>query len=375
MFRRNFNHIRAGEVRCFFVSVQVCAVISAALTTRALPDFLPNLAGLTLLLQGAAVLSAGGWWFLSCAASRAEAGQSWARLLGRLPARPLVQPLVQPLARLLPRSLSQSLRVAGGAPPLALAGFAGFSASAGVLVAFGRYLPGVAGGLPVASQVLGAAAALAFCLYTASLRGRNRRLQRSEVKTLAHLSSQRLRHHFLFNTLNTTVSLIGNHPDVAMRTLEELAELFRAMLKQKPTTTLAEEIEFVRRYICIERIRLGARLGVEWRVPAPDCLRARVPTMLIQPLVENAVYHGIETQDQGGIIRIGIESRDDRVFFEIRNPIGDAVPMSRSEGNHTAQKSVQERLTRAYGDACHFTFQQGEEEYRVMFSIPKETIQ
>ena len=80
------------------------------------------------------------------------------------------------------------------------------------------------------------------------------------------LSVKQLRHHFMFNALNTTVYLIKSKPGVAIRILTDLSELFRAMLKQKPIVTLREETEFVKGYIRIERIRLGPRLGVKWRL-------------------------------------------------------------------------------------------------------------
>ena len=344
MARRSFNRASAGEVWHFCVAVQVCALTAAVMTTQTPSAFLINLAGFTLLLQGAAAINAGCWCLLYASA---RAGRIW--FWGRPPTRPFgTMGLVLPTA------------------------LAGFSVNVGVLAVCGRYLPGAVGSLPVAAQALGSAALLALSFYATSLHRRNKRLQRGEMEATGYLLAQRLRHHFLFNALNTTVGLIRRHPDVAMRTLENLSELFRAMLKQKPTTTLAEEIEFVRHYIHIERVRLGPRLGVEWRVSSPECLDARMPTMLIQPLVENAVYHGIEPQEKGGVIRIEIEDRGDRVFFDIRNPVGDVMPMPRAEGNRTAQKSVRERLVHAYGTACHFKSEQRRGEYRVAFSIPKE---
>lgn len=340
------SEINAGEIRHFCATVQVCAVIVAVMASARTPSaFLLDLAGFTLLLQGTVAVS-GGCWYLFRASSR----------VGRARFR---------------RLSSARLGMMGSALPPALASLA---ASVGIFTVCGHYLPGTAGVLPVAAQVFGSAAVLSLSLYTVSLRRRNRRLQHSEIEATGYLLTQRLRHHFLFNALNTTVGLVRRHPDVAMRTLEDLSELFRAMLKQKPTTTLAQEIEFVRRYICIERVRLGARLGVEWRVPGSECLDMRVPAMLIQPLVENAVYHGIEPREEGGIIRIEIELRGGRVFFDIRNPVGDAESMPFVKGNRMAQKSVRERLVRAYGAACRFKSEQRRGEYRVAFSIPQEKV-
>lgn len=340
----NNNCMRAGEVWHFCAVVQACAVIAAVMATQTPSAFLPNLAGFTLLLQGAAAINAGCWRLLHASA------RIGSDRLRRWPQ-------------------SRFSGAIGLTLPLALTGFV---ANVGILAVCGRYLPGAAGGLPVLAQVLGSTAVVGLSLYATRLRGRNEQVARGESEVTGHLLAQRLRHHFLFNSLNTTVGLIRRHPDVAMRNLEDLSELFRVMLKQEPTTTLAEEIQFVRRYIYIERVRLGARLGVEWRVSGPECLDAKMPAMLIQPLVENAVYHGIEPQEEGGIIRIEIEVRDGRVFFDIRNPVEDAMLFPRTEGNRMAQKSVRERLARVYGSACHFKSEQRRGEYHVAFSIPKE---
>ncbi len=340
----NHNCMHAGEIWRFCTAVQVCAVIVAVMATRTPSAFLPNLAGFTLLLQGVAAVNAGCWRLPYVSAHiGSDRFRRW------------------PQSRF---SGAMDLTL-----PLTLAGFV---ANVAVLAVCGRYLPGAAGGLPVLTQALGSTAVAGLSLYATRLHGRNERLARSASEMTGYLLAQRLRHHFLFNSLNTTVGLVRRHPDVAMRNLEDLSELFGVMLKQKPTTTLAEEIQFVRRYIYIERVRLGARLGGEWRVSGPECLDAKMPAMLIQPLVENAVYHGIEPREEGGIIRIEIEVRDGRVFFDIRNPVGGAMLFPRTEGNQMAQKSVRERLARVYGPACRFKSERRRGEYHVAFSIPKE---
>lgn len=365
MTGQDFQRSGIREVWQFCAAVQIFAVIAAvAATARESAHLMSDLVGFTLLLQGAVAVHLGCRWCSRHALRRAQDAQASRG-----------QERVQDRVRLLVRSACAAASEAAGPVAGPMAGpVMGLAAGVGILSAGGRYLPGAAGELPVAVQAVVATAACAASLYATALHRCNRRLRRSELEARSHLLTQRLRHHFLFNALNTTVCLIQRHPDVAMRTLSDLSELFRVMLKQKPTTTLGEETEFVRRYICIERIRLGNRLGVEWRVSDAECMSVKVPTMVIQPLVENAVYHGIETQDQGGIIRIDIEARDEHVFFSVRNPVGEAGLFSHGRGNRMAQKSVRERLTHAYGDACRFTSKQGGGEYRVTFSIPKEKI-
>ena len=110
---------------------------------------------------------------------------------------------------------------------------------------------------------------------------------------LAELQS-RIRPHFLFNTLNTALALVRHDPARAEAVLEDLAELFRvAITENAESVTLAEEVELAQRYLAIEQIRFGSRLQVSWELD-PDAGAARVPPLLLQPLVENAVRHGVE---------------------------------------------------------------------------------
>ena len=214
--------------------------------------------------------------------------------------------------------------------------------------------------------------ASAVSLYVVHLRRQNHRLRQSEAESRGRMMAQQLRHHFLFNTLNTTACLINTRPNLATHILTDLSELFRAMLQHKSAITLAEETQFVRRYLRIERNRLGGRLGVAWRVPDAGHLRVKVPPMTLQPLVENAIYHGIETRKQGGVVYIGIEAREKRTIVHIRNPVEDAVSTGRAEGNRLAQKRVAERLFHTYGAAARFTRELHCGEYRVTFFIPRE---
>lgn len=143
----------------------------------------------------------------------------------------------------------------------------------------------------------------------------------------------RIRPHFLFNTLNTTTALIHSRPDEAERVLLDLSDLFRAALAAPSAILLAQELELARRYLEIEALRFGDRMQLEWSIPAtlPDVL---VPPLSIQPLVENAVRHGVERSRHGGMVsvRISIEPRD--VVVEIRNtrPGDDALPAPGGHG-------------------------------------------
>ena len=318
--------------------VGICAVIATTTVTITPLLFLHHLAGFTLLFQGFALINISCWWGL---------------------------------CHLHKKRNTQDATNFNALGFVLLSGFMSIMISVSVLSIHGKYLPGVAGKLSVAVQLFWATLASITALYIVQARWRNQRLSHNVVETQLYILKQRLHHHFLFNALNTTVCLISSHPDIASNTLTSLSELFRTMLQQKPIVALAEELEFVRNYIRIEHIRLGDRLNVKWDVPDVEHLHLKIPAMTIQPLVENAIYHGVETQEDGGTIQIKINPRKDYVFFEIRNPIGDALPLNRMEGNHMAQESIAKSLFHTYGKACQLTYEQRCGEYCVTFSIPR----
>jgi two-component system, LytTR family, sensor histidine kinase AlgZ len=130
----------------------------------------------------------------------------------------------------------------------------------------------------------------------------------------------RVRPHFLFNTLNTGAALVHQRPDEVERLLLDLADLFRAALGGPRAIPLEEELALIRRYLEIESLRFRDRLRVQWSLPEtlPD---VRVPTLSIQPLVENAIKHGIERISGGGEVIIRVQTDRDEVKIVIENPI------------------------------------------------------
>jgi two-component system sensor histidine kinase AlgZ len=183
---------------------------------------------------------------------------------------------------------------------------------------------------------------------------------------LAELQS-RIRPHFLFNTLNTALALVRLDPPRAEGVLEDLAELFRvAITDTGESVSLGEEVELARRYLAIEQIRFGERLRVTWEVdPAAD--GARVPPLLLQPLVENAVRHGIEPSASGGAIRIRTQVRFGRAVITISNSV--ATGPSRP-GNGMALKNVRERLHLMHDVAAQFEVQRSSDGYRIQMVVP-----
>lgn len=151
----------------------------------------------------------------------------------------------------------------------------------------------------------------------------------------------RIRPHFLFNTLNTAVALVRVNPSQAERLLEDLAELFQAALAAPGlSSTLGDELRLARRYLEIEQLRFGERLQLRWELD-PDCDAARLPPLLLQPLVENAVRYGVEPNEGGGQVLVRTRrTRAGGVELLVRNSLGAAAP----GGHGLALANVKERL-------------------------------
>ena len=157
---------------------------------------------------------------------------------------------------------------------------------------------------------------------------------------LAELQS-RIRPHFLFNTLNSAIALVRAEPAQAETVLEDLSELFRhALADPTESVTLAQEIELAQRYLAIEQIRFGQRLRVQWSLDA-SAAEARLPPMLLQPLVENAVLHGVEPSASGAQIKITTLRRGSTVVIKVTN---SAPAGAGKTGNGLALANVRERL-------------------------------
>ncbi|MBP6773790.1 MAG: histidine kinase [Gemmatimonadaceae bacterium] len=163
--------------------------------------------------------------------------------------------------------------------------------------------------------------------------------------------------HFLFNALNSVVTLIGRDPVLAQRTVVRLADLLRATLRAGDTqeVALAQEIELTRRYLDIELVRFADRLTVRWYVP--DDLNAVVPAFALQPLVENALVHGIARLSGAGILSISAAHEGTDIVLRVcDNGLGPTVP-STSQGAGVGLANLRARLVRLYGDAASLTLQ------------------
>jgi two-component system, LytTR family, sensor histidine kinase AlgZ len=199
-----------------------------------------------------------------------------------------------------------------------------------------------------------------------------RNVQR-EARARIEALQARIHPHFLFNSINTIASLIRSNPELAEHTIMDLADLFRASLKKNtPTVTLAEEMAMAQQYQRIEELRLGDRLKVNWQIdelPAD----AHVPQLLLQPLLENAIYHGIETQPHGGTVEVLGTRNANALNIEISNPLPpENAP--RRHGNQMAMENVRQRLLLAWPGRASLDVNNVDGFYRVSLRFPYEKL-
>jgi len=183
-----------------------------------------------------------------------------------------------------------------------------------------------------------------------------------------HALQARIRPHFLFNSMNTIASLTRSNPALAEQAVQDLADLFRANLnEQRNILLLAEEVEVANIYQRIEQLRLGDRLQVDWKIdPLPQ--DALVPGLMLQPLLENAIYHGIEPRPEGGKVTVTGEMTNRLITIVVRNPVGEA--RSGRGGNQLALANIRERLSLMYGEAALVKSGRFDAEYIVTLRFP-----
>jgi two-component system, LytTR family, sensor histidine kinase AlgZ len=188
----------------------------------------------------------------------------------------------------------------------------------------------------------------------------------SAAARLAELQS-RIRPHFLFNTLNSAIALVRQEPAKAEMLLEDLSELFRsALIDQGDAVTLEQEIELAKRYLAIEEVRFGDRLRVSWSID-PASLQAKLPPLLLQPLVENAVKHGVEPSSQGAEVKVSTQRRGDVIVIKITN----TAPGGQGQAGHgLALQNVRDRLRLLHDVQANFRCTWVDGIYQVRMEIP-----
>jgi len=179
----------------------------------------------------------------------------------------------------------------------------------------------------------------------------------------------RIRPHFLFNSLNTVLGLIRAEPKRAERVLENLAELYRALLSETGTLVpLGRELDLARGYAEIEAMRLGPRLIVNWQCQGAP-LDALVPPLILQPLLENAVYHGIEPSESGGVVNVTVFLKGEQLSLVVRNPC-QLQAQRRTTGNQMALTNIRERLALHFDAEAEMSAYEAGDEFVVQIRMP-----
>jgi len=178
----------------------------------------------------------------------------------------------------------------------------------------------------------------------------------------------RIRPHFLFNTINAVLGIVRTQPKRAEAALEDMADLFRmAMADEQELVPLKHELALSRQYLALEQLRLGDRLRVNWQLDHLP-VDALIPPLMLQPLLENAVYHGIEPMADGGEISIKIELIGKEMHVDVYNP--RQLKSSQHSGNKIALANIRERLALQFDVEAHYRVDAGDDYYRVDILIP-----
>ena len=195
---------------------------------------------------------------------------------------------------------------------------------------------------------------------------------RREAQARIHALQARIRPHFLFNSMNTIASLTRSNPAAAEQAVEDLADLFRASLSDTcQRITLADELEIAQVYQRMEQQRLGDRLRVNWALdPLPT--DAMMPSLTIQPLLENAIYHGIERLADAGVVDTSGRREQNMLYITITNPTPSAGGPERT-GNQMALENIRERLALAFGAEAGLTIEEPAGQFRVTLAFPYQT--
>ena len=199
--------------------------------------------------------------------------------------------------------------------------------------------------------------------------------QQQEAELQARLSSlqSRIQPHFLFNSMNTIASLIASDPQRAEDAVLDLSELFRASLRtSEQLIPLQRELELCQRYLDIEALRLGDRLQLQWHI-ADGLQNQAIPPLTLQPLIENAIYHGIQPRAQGGIVRIEAQASGDFVYLLVQNPKPEPEHNGH-DGNRMALDNIQARIQALFGDRAVLKHSHQGDIYTVTLRLPAQQV-
>ena len=197
--------------------------------------------------------------------------------------------------------------------------------------------------------------------------------QQAELMARVQALQARIRPHFLFNSLNSIISLIHIDPDKAEKMVLDLSSLFRSSLKQEGMVPLGQEINLCKKFISVEQMRLGDRLEVRWSGEENVQLqKAKIPSLMLQPIIENAIYHGVQPITEGGRVDVDISGDEQSVRCKITNPVSDKLDTSigAHEGNGMALQNIERRLRAYFGDTARLEVEESPTLYSVTISYP-----
>lgn len=198
--------------------------------------------------------------------------------------------------------------------------------------------------------------------------------QRNAAESQSRMQAlqSRIRPHFLFNSLNTISELTNKSPKQAEQAINSLAMLFRASLENEQRShSLEGEINLCKQYLELESWRLAERLNVEWSLEIHNLANHQVPKLILQPLIENAVLHGV--QDDGNIeIKIDVRESKENISIVIENTKGSGSALN--QGNGIAIDNIRERLFGVYDDKHTFKIRESDTTYRVLIRFPKQPV-
>ena len=206
--------------------------------------------------------------------------------------------------------------------------------------------------------------ALLLAYFRLRARALSPALQQSRLQAL----HARIRPHFLFNSINAVLGIVRADPKRAETALEDMSDLFRmAMAYSGDLVPVRHEVELARQYLALEQLRLGERLNVSWHMEdVPE--DALLPPLMLQPLLENAVYHGIEPLTDGGIIDVRLYRSGNEMHLEVYNPCQEQG--SHHAGNKMALTNIRERLALQFDIEARYTVESGKDFYRVHIMLP-----
>ncbi len=197
-----------------------------------------------------------------------------------------------------------------------------------------------------------------------------RRQEQAELNSRIQALQSRIRPHFLFNSMNIIASLIAVDPEAAEEVVEDLSALFRASLDDSSNqpVPLAAELDLCEKYVHIESLRLDDRLDVSWNVQVDENV-VRIPMLTIQPLLENAIYHGIQPNPEGGLVQVEIAESEGMIQIVITNPLAPDS-FSYEGGNRMALDNIRRRLEALYGKQATVATVRGSADFKTTIRYP-----